>query len=332
MPSKPATSTRILTASDLRSLISMEDAVSAVERAFADHALGRAAMPPKVYLSLPEHGGDFRAMPSHVAADGDAPAVAGVKWVNSHAGNPARHGLPAVMGVYILSDPETALPLAILDGTVLTAARTGAAAAVASRHLARPSAGTIGFVGSGVQAEWMLAAHRVVFGDALQVVATDLRSDVAESFARDRGGRAGTLEEACACDIVCTSTPAREPVVRRDMLSPGVHINAMGADAPGKQELESAILRDAVIIIDEHHQATHSGEVNVPLSRGELTDADIFGTLGDIVAGRTRLDRTRDAWTVFDSTGLAIQDVALARVLLRRAEERGVGAMVALVG
>ncbi|HEU4532635.1 MAG TPA: hypothetical protein VFS00_00910, partial [Polyangiaceae bacterium] len=170
------TTTLILSAADVRSLLSMPEAVRAVELAFAEHASGRALMPPKVYLSLEAYGGDFRAMPSYVGPgpgagpDGapapDAlPAAAGVKWVNSHPDNPQRHGLPSVMGVYILSDPATALPLAILDATVLTAARTGAAAAVASRHLAKPGPKTLGFVGAGVQSRWMLAAHRAVFGD-----------------------------------------------------------------------------------------------------------------------------------------------------------------------
>ncbi len=332
MASTLDTRTRILSAADVRAVLSMKAAVEAVESAFADHARGLAHMPAKVYLSLSEHAGDFRAMPSYVAEHAGHPASAGVKWVNSHPDNPKRHGLPSVMGVYILSDPATALPLAVMDATVLTAARTGAAAAVASKHLARPDAKTIGFVGSGVQARWMLDAHRTIFGDRLAVLAADIDPAAASTFAGECGGRAVSVEEASGCDIVCASTPGRGPAVMRAWVRPGCHVNAMGADAPGKQELDAGILRDAIVVIDEHYQATHSGEVNVPLARGELREDHIFGTLGDVIAGKKRPERTAAALTVFDSTGLAVQDVALARVLFEEARARDVGTLVALVG
>ncbi len=134
----------------------MDDAVSAIESAFAAHGKGETQMPAKVYLDFPEHGGDLRAMP---AAMGNA---AGLKWVNSHPDNPARHDLPSVMGLYVLSDPATALPLAMLDATLLTAVRTGAAAAVASKHLAGAHR-TLGVIGCGVQADFLIEAHRVCF-------------------------------------------------------------------------------------------------------------------------------------------------------------------------
>jgi alanine dehydrogenase len=331
MTAERDTRTRILSAADVRSILSMKKAVAAVERAFADHARGLAQMPAKVYLSLDEHAGDFRAMPSYVAGhDGAAPA-AGVKWVNSHPDNPKRHGLPSVMGVYILSDPATALPLAILDATVLTAARTGAAAAVASKHLARSGARTIGFVGSGVQARFMLDAHREVFGDALEVLASDIDPKAAEAFAAGWGCRVVSVAEASGCDIVCASTPGRARAIERAWVRPGAHINAMGADAPGKQELDPAILEQALIVIDEHHQATHSGEVNVPLSTGALREDQIFATLGEVIIGAKKPARSAEGVTVFDSTGLAVQDVALARVLYDDARERGTGVLIDLV-
>jgi ornithine cyclodeaminase/alanine dehydrogenase len=331
MTSDRDTRTRILSASDVRSLLSMEKAVAAVERAFADHARGLAQMPAKVYLSLEQHAGDFRAMPSYVEGHDGAPPAAGVKWVNSHPDNPKRHGLPSVMGVYILSDPATALPLAVLDATVLTAARTGAAAAVASKHLAKPGARTIGFIGSGVQARYMLDAHRVIYGDALEVLAADIDPRAAEAFASAWGGRVVSVEEAAGCDIVCASTPGRTRAVERAWVRPGAHINAMGADAPGKQELDAAILQQAIIVIDEHHQATHSGEINVPLSTGALHEDRIFATLGEVIIGTKKPARSAQAITVFDSTGLAVQDVALARVLFEDAASRDLGTLVQLV-
>lgn len=302
----------------------MGDAVEAVAEAFAAQARGDAQMPPKVYLDLPEHEGDFRAMP---AAMGGA---AGVKWVNSHPENPKRHGLPSVMGVYVLSDPATAFPLAILDATLLTALRTGAAAGLASRELAIEKPKTVGFVGAGVQSYYALSAHRAVFGDALEPLFSDRAPTRAAAMAERHGGRAVTVEEASGADIVVTTTPAREPVVKREWLADHAHINAMGADAEGKQELEVAILNDAQVFIDERAQATHSGEINVPLHDGSYSEESLAGTLGQVVAGDVTPDREK--LTVFDSTGLALQDVALAQRLFAVARERNVGAPLDLLG
>jgi alanine dehydrogenase len=313
--------TRILVRSELDGLLSMGEVVDAVEAGFAAHGRGQARMPAKVYLDLPEHDGDFRAMPSLLGER------AGVKWVNSHPKNPERHGLPSVMGLYVLSDPATALPLAVMDATWLTAVRTGAAGAVASRHLARSRPRTIGFVGCGVQARTLLAAHRAVF-EGLEVFGADVFAEAAARFAEEVGGRAVTLREACAADIVCTSTPVRTPVVQDGWIGDGTHIDAMGADGPGKQELDARILRRARLFIDDLEQATHSGEVNVPLHDGALTVGQIAGTLGQVVAGAIE-GRTRDQdITVFDSTGLAIQDLAVAEALLEAAEAKGVGTLV----
>lgn len=309
--------TLILTQSDVRSALTMEAAVASVEAAFAAHARGETMMPAKVYLDLRKYNGDFRAMPAY------APGSAGVKWVNSHPDNPRRHGLPTVLGMYILSDPVTARPLAVMDATWLTAARTGAAAGVAAKHLARPGSKSAGFIGCGVQAHTALAALRVVFED-LEVVTHDARPEVAQAFAEAVGGRAAEAPEACACDIVCTATPSRSPVVRRAWIGPGTHINALGADGPGKQELEGAILCDARIVIDDPHQAEGGGEINVPLTRGEITMADVHASLGEVIVG-SRPGREGDEITVFDSTGLAIQDVAVARIVYDTAVSRGLG-------
>ncbi len=308
----------ILTQSDIRSVVKMSAVVPAIETAFEAHGRGDTQMPVKVYLDLPEHHGDFRAMPAYM--DGSA----GVKWVNSHPRNPEDHGLPSVLGMYILSDPSTAVPLAVMDATLLTALRTGAAAAVAAKHLARPDARSVGFVGCGVQARTMLDALRVVL-DGLQVVAADQNPDAAATFATEIGGIVGDVAAAAACDIVCTATPSRTPIVRHEWVKPGTHINAMGADAHGKQELESSLMAAAKVVIDDWQQACASGEVNVPLQEGSLARDDIHAALGEIVA-RLAPGRETDAEiTVFDSTGLAVQDVALARLIYEQARAAGVG-------
>lgn len=315
--------TLILSHREVANLADMELAVAAVEGAFREHAEGRARMPSKVYLDLPEYDGDFRAMPSLLGG------YAGLKWVNAHPHNRERHDLPTVLGTYVLSDPRSGFPLAIMDATLLTALRTGAAAAVATKHLARLPFTRVGFIGAGVQARMFRDALRVL--GEFELLAADREPRRAEELASESGGRAVSIEEAAGCPVVCIATPSTSPVVARAWVAPGTHINAMGADGPGKQELDPAILADARVFIDELEQAVHGGELNVPIAQGLFREAQIAATLGEVIAGKRAGRSDAGEITVFDSTGLAIQDVALAAALYERAQERGVGQAIELV-
>ena len=316
--------TLILTRSDVERLATMEMAVSAVEGAFAAFGRGEATMPPKVYLPIADQDGDFRAMPSRL---GDS---AGVKWVNVHAQNRKRFGLPTVMAVYVLNDPANAFPLAIIDGTLLTSLRTGAAGAVASKHLAQRGPRTVSFIGCGVQAYTLYGTHRVVFDD-FEALAYDRNEATARAFANQLGARVVPLEEAAGADIVCTATPSRTPLLMADWIHSGAHVNAMGADAPGKQELATELLNNAAVYIDDIHQATGSGEINVPLATGDFNVEQLAGTLGEVVAGLLPKPDVSTT-TVFDSTGLAIQDVSLARAIYDAAKTRSIGLEIDLIG
>lgn len=316
--------TLVLTRSEIEKIATMELAVRAVERAFAAFGRDEATMPPKVYLSIEDHDGDFRAMPARLGES------AGIKWVNVHAQNRKRYGLPTVMAVYVLNDASNAFPLAIMDGTSLTALRTGAAGGVASKHLVSKPPSTVSFIGCGVQARTLHGAHRVVFGD-FESLAYDRKPETAQRFAAEVGARIVDLEEAAGADIVCTATPSRSPFVRAAWIRPGAHINAMGADAPGKQELESELLKQAAVYIDDIHQAKGSGEINVPLAKGEFSESDIAGTLGEVVAHRAPKPAA-EVTTIFDSTGLAIQDLSLARALFELASAETVGHEIDLIG
>jgi alanine dehydrogenase len=315
--------TLILSHQDVRSLADMKLAMTAVEDAFRAYAEGRARMPSKVYLELPEFDGDFRAMPSLMGH------YAGVKWVNAHPYNRARHDLPTVMGTYVLSDPKTAFPLAIMDATFLTALRTGAAAGVATKHLANRPFDRVGFIGCGVQARMFLDAHRQL--GSFEVLAADVNPEAAARFASEAGGRAVSVEEAARCPVICIATPSTTPVLMRSWIQPGTHINAMGADGPGKQELDPQILREGRIVVDEPEQSLHGGELNVPVSQGLLSEKDIAATLGEVIAGKAQARRTPQDITIFDSTGLAIQDVAVAAAVYERAKAQGVGNAIELV-
>jgi alanine dehydrogenase len=318
--------TLLLDSDDVDEHARMADVISAVEDAFGAYERGDAQMPPKSYIDLPQYNGDFRSMPAYLdAKEWDA---AGVKWVNVHPDNPTDHDLPTVLGTMIYSNPETAYPLAILDGTALTMKRTGAAAAVATDYLAVPDATSFGVVGAGVQSYTQLDAISEV-RPIEEVVVSDLDEDRVQRFIDAYGDefdvRAGSISDAGHCDVLSTVTPVREPVVDPDDVGEHTHINAIGADAEGKHELADELLLDARIVIDDHEQCTHSGEVNVPYHDGTLTDDDIYGEIGELVTGAKPAREADTGVTVFDSTGLAIQDVAAAHVVYENASADGAG-------
>lgn len=309
-------STLFLSRKDVRGLLDMELVIESVEQAFRDWALGKAKMPAKAYLDLDK--GDFRAMPAALTGS------AGMKWVNVHSQNPSL-GLPTVMGIMIYSDPLNGYALAVMDATDITAYRTGAVAAIASKYLARRDSKTLGIVGAGQQAYTQLLAHAKLFElksvkvfDLLEVAVQKLITAFPEYEVR-----AASLEETVASDIVCTVTPAREPFVSRELVIPGTHINAIGADAPGKEELEPTILKEALVVVDNMEQASAAGEINVPLKKGLLRLDQVHATLDEIIVGKRESRRDEKVITVFDSTGLAIHDIATARLVYDKAKEIG---------
>jgi alanine dehydrogenase len=283
----------------------------AVEAAFREHGMGNVQMPPKVYITFPD--GDFRTMPAYLPAED----LAGLKCVNVHPGNPAR-GLPTVMALTTILDIGTGLPLAIMNATGLTDLRTGAAGAIATKYLAGKRSVTVGLVGTGRQA----AAQLEAISREIEVTGVRVWSRKEESAVRFSQKftrfdcRTGTLPFVCDCDVLVTTTPSRSPVVMDEWVHEGTHINAIGADAPGKEELDPVILERAMVFVDDPVQAIHSGEINVPIRDGKFTPDEISGTLGEVVLGRKKRTASGQI-TVFDSTGLAIQDLAIASIAMK---------------
>jgi alanine dehydrogenase len=282
--------------------VSPADAIERVRTAFAAHHAGEWTMPAKVYLDAPPHG-DFRAMP---ALGG---GFAMLKWVSSFPGNPAAHGLPTVMGVVCLSDAETSAPLMLLDARAVTALRTGAVAAVAAAALARQGAETVGMIGCGLHGAW--AARCLAAAGYGPGVCADPRAEAAEALAGELGWAAGTRAEALACDVVCCVTPGHEPVVDVGDLRPGLHLNMLGADGPGKAEATIDAVARCALFCDEWAQASHGGELTGGVEAGVVT-RDAVTDLGAVLAGAAPGRADADAVTLFDSTGLAIQDLAIA--------------------
>ena len=332
--------TLLLDNDDVRANAPMAELVSALEDAFGAYQRGDALMPAKSYIDLPKYNGDFRSMPAYLHVRGETTEsgeqwdAAGIKWVNVHTDN-ADRGLPTVLGTMIYSDPETAFPLAIMDGRELTQLRTGAAAAVATDHLAISDATSLGIVGAGVQSYTQLKAIAAVRPIEEVVVAdqsAERVADFVDQFADRFDVRGGEIGEAAACDVLSTVTPVESPLVDRADVGEHTHINAIGADAAGKHELDDQILLDAKLVIDDYEQTTHSGEINVPYGAGTLTDSDIHGALGEIVVGEKLGREADDGLTVFDSTGLAIQDIAAAHVVYTEATESDSGTAFDLLG
>lgn len=299
----------------------MADAISAVEEAFNEYAGGKVIMPSKLYLNIPGSG-DFRAMPAYIHSTG----TAGIKWVNVHPGNPEK-GLPTVMAVILLNDPATGKLISVMDGTYITGLRTGAAGGVAAKYLARKDTSVVGIIGSGQQAWTQMLAYRCIFGDKIKLVKVFSRTvGHARSFAHRVHNELGydvkvfeTAEDAVDADLVATVTPARSQVVKAEWIRPGTHINAIGADAPGKQELETTLTLKSRVFVDSYDQASHSGEINVPWMQGLIRRENLAGSIGEVIAGMKPGRSDDREITIFDSTGLSIQDMAVANIAYSKA-------------
>ena len=326
--------TLILTDDEVKALLSMSEVVEAVESAFKQKGLGRVQMPAKIYLYYKKYNGDLRAMPTFLE-DLDTSAV---KIVNVHPDNRIKTDLPTVMAVIVLIDPATGAPIAIMGGTAITDMRTGAAGSVAAKYLARSGSKTIGLVGAGAQARTQLMALLEVYKNLEEVRVWSRTQETQKNFVTETQQAyensiqvtpAANIRKAVAeADIVVTTTPSRKPLVTDDMVSVGTHINCIGADAVGKEELDPNILKRAKIVVDDWEQASHSGEINVPLSRGVITKDDIWAEIGEIVAGLKAGRQGEEEITVFTSTGLAVQDAVTAKIAYSKALANKVGRLI----
>jgi ornithine cyclodeaminase/alanine dehydrogenase-like protein (mu-crystallin family) len=286
--------------------VSPREAYDAVRSAFVAYARGEWTMQPKLYVTN-YPAGDFRAMP----ALGGGHAL--LKWVTSFPGNPAR-GLPTVTGLVVLNDAETGMLEAVLDAGAVTALRTGAAAALSATTLGRSDA--VAVVGCGVNGA---AAARTCAALGLAVSLWDVDGARAKAVADELGAAvAGSLEDALGADVVITVTPGKEILFGPGSLRPGQHVSLMGADGPGKAEIALDEIARARLFCDDWEQASHGGELAAAVDAGRVARADVV-ELGRVLAGGADGRRSDDEITLFDSTGLAIQDLAIAKAALAKA-------------
>jgi alanine dehydrogenase len=286
-------------------------------------------MDPKGHIVLDRFPGEWEAMPSYI----EEPHAAACKWVSIREWNRQRFNLPTVFSILIYTHPETGFPLAIVDGSYHTVMRTGAAAAVSAKWMARKNSRKLAIVGAGNMAEGALETCNEIFPW------TDVRvwsrsKDTLDHFVKVQQPKyesfeikpSTNLEEVVrGVDVVVTLTPARGPIVMKDWISPGTHIAAVGADKKGDQELEGTLLKGARIFVDDIRQCRTDGEINVPLSEGLITEADIAGEIGEVVIGKKKGRTSDDEITIFDSTGIALQDSATVPLEYERAMAAGVG-------
>jgi alanine dehydrogenase len=300
----------VFTARHVEEAVSPERALEAVREAFLAYHRGEWSMPPKVYVPA-YPAGDFRAMPV-LGAD-----HAALKWVTSFPANPER-GLPTVTGLVLLSDASNGSLRAILDAGAVTALRTGAAAVLAAETLGRPDAETAAVVGAGVNGR---AAAKTFLARGRQVALWDVDEGRARGAALALGAAvAETREQALAADLLVTMTPGHEVLLPPGSLRQGQHVSLMGADGPGKAEIAVEELIRTRVFCDDWEQASHNGELVHAVEAGAL-QRDQATELGAVLAGDADGRGTDDEITTFDSTGLAIQDLAIALVAMERADE-----------
>jgi len=322
--------TLLLTDEEVKKLLSMEEVMKVVEQAFKEKGLKRVQMPAKIYLFYKKYNGDLRAMPSYL----ESLDISAVKVVNVHPDNRTKYNLPTVMAVILLIDPKTGGPLAIMGGSTITDMRTGASGGIAAKLLAKKDTKTVGLVGAGAQARTQLMSLLEIY-DQLEVKVWSRSKETVGSFVAEMGPRykrackiipVDTVEKVVkGADIVVTATPSRKPIVLKQMISSGTHFNCIGADAPGKEEIDPAILKEAKIVIDDWEQASHSGEINVPFSQGIINKENVWADIGEVVAGLKPGRQKDNEITVFISTGLAVQDAVTAKLAYDKAVEKKIG-------
>jgi alanine dehydrogenase len=297
----------VFSRAQVEAAVSPERALDAVRAAFIAYASGQWTMPPKVYVPA-YPAGDFRAMP----ALGSGHAL--LKWVTSFPGNPAQ-GLPTVAGVVLLSDASNGMPKAVLDAAAVTALRTGAAAVLAVETVGR--AGTAAVIGAGVNGR---AAVRTFIARSRRVLLYDVDVDRTREVADELGAETASREEALAAEVVVTVTPGREIVFPEGSLQAGQHASLMGADGPGKAEIAVEEMARVRLFCDDWIQASHNGDLARAVEVGAISRDDVT-ELGAVLTGKAPGRQSPDDITVFDSTGLAIQDLAIALAAMERVDE-----------
>ncbi|MEM2341233.1 MAG: ornithine cyclodeaminase family protein [Candidatus Bathyarchaeia archaeon] len=316
----------ILSRSDLEKILTMKDVIESVERAFLELQKGTAILPMRATITLTEKRGWMGVMPAYLGEMGSL----STKIVTVFEKNLEKN-LPTIMATILLNDPETGAPLAIMEGTFITAMRTGAVCGVATKYLARKDSKTVGIFGAGVQARTQLMAACAV-RDIEKAFVYDIFKDRAKTFAEEMSKKLGILVEVSEpkdlvlhSDIIVTATTSKTPVFDGNWVKPGTHLNLIGSFKPEVREVDEIVIKRSKIVVDQKSAALEeAGDIIIPLKAGIITEKDIYAELGEIVAGLKPGRTSEREITLFKSVGLGIQDCATAWLAYTRAKESGI--------
>ena len=309
---------------EIAEILTMREAIDAVEAAFGEYAKGSVTMPPRSTIMLDRYGGSVSLMPSYLE-ETDALAT---KIISIYPDNPSK-GLPTTAAWIVVNDPETGVIEALLDGTYLTAVRTGAVTGVAARYLAPKDSRVAAIIGCGIQGRtqaWAVAETCEL--DTLRI--HDLSSESMRRFSEEMGPKLGVeivqarsgAEAVSGADVVVTATTSKDPVVRREWLGERVHLSAIGSFYPDYRELDTDIIKEAKVVVDSREAVMEeAGDILIPIGEGAITEDHIHAELGEVVLGRKEGRTEEDGLTVFKSVGLAIQDSSVASLVLRKYRE-----------
>lgn len=318
----------LLSEKDVRAVLSMDDLIAAMEQALAQYSTGGARQPLRSVFEVGGPHAFHGVMPAFI----EQPASLGTKIVTVYASNVAR-GLPTHLATIILLDPETGGLRAIMDGRYITEARTAAASAASAKHLAKPDARVLAVIGSGVQALSHIEAlvrvrpiEEVRVWGRTPAHAETLVADLTPHIGAKLTTSSSVEQAVRGADVIALVTASREPVLRREWVAAGAHICAVGACRPDQREMETALVRDAVVFVDSRIGAlAEAGDIVIPMSEGAITEQHVVAELGQVIAGTAKGRTTPDAITVYKSLGMAVEDVAAARVAWERAAAQGIG-------
>ena len=321
----------LLTRKDVETVLTMKDTIAAVEEGFRQLAMGNVIMPQRPVIRIAEHHGLHLAMPAYVGGAEGGGALA-LKVVTVYHDNPAKYGLPTTIGTLLLNDPRTGALVAIMDAGFLTAMRTGAVSGVATKHLAREDARSVGIFGAGVQARTQLIAICEV-RPIERALVCDPQQEAREKYAADMSERLSISVEATddprACaetDVIATASSSGTPVFEGAWLAPGTHINGIGSHTPSTRELDTETVRRAKVVPDFAPAClAEAGDLMIPIQEGAISEDHIHASLGEVVAGIKPGRESPDEITLFKSVGLAVQDAATAARVYELAQAAGVG-------
>lgn len=335
----------VLSAEQIEKVFTIADALEAVEDAYRQKAEGAGVAWPMVYAAFKPGVADMDIRSGELSASG----LFGLKLTAWFSNNPAQ-GLPEIYGTTLICDNATGAPLALLNASAITGLRTGAAGALGIKWLARKDAHNLLVAGAGHQSAYQVAAALAACPNITHVEVWDPRKSEAPEgrVALMQEGVAAMLatagierdyelvavadgkEAAAHADAIITITPATSPIIKHEWVRPGTHISCVGADMEGKQELESALLAAARLYVDDRAQSVASGELEVAVKDGAISEADIVAELGEVIAGKAEGRTSDEQITVFDTSGIAVQDLASSKVAYERAVEAGLGMTVEL--